>query len=62
MKDKPFLILQSLKYGNYFITSNCDKSEEEKCKLSNGKTAYKIIDYADTIKEAQIKIYGRSFK
>lgn len=58
-----FILLEGLEEGNRFITvNNPDKSDDQKCRLVDGTLAYKIIGYANSVKDAQIKLYGRTFK
>jgi hypothetical protein len=51
-----FVILQGIKKKNCFFTSYRDG--EDPTKLYNGTTAYKILGYADSIKEAQDFLYN----
>ena len=58
INSSPYIMLQGLKLGNRFITSNdITESEEEKCKLNTGETVYRILGYADSIEEAQHKLW-----
>jgi len=57
-----YVIYRGLEVGNRFFSLNNKKEpEEEKVKLLDGTVAYKILGYANTVAEAQIKLYGRSF-
>ncbi len=56
---KKFVILKGLREGNRFFSTN---SEEDPRYLVDGTLAYKILGYADTVEEAQIKLYGRASK
>lgn len=53
MSKKKYVILKGIKEGNKFFTMNLP----EPTKLANGTIAYKIIGYANTIKEAQSLLY-----
>ena len=59
-KKPKYIILQGVLAGNKFFSSN-SRTHGDPRYLSTGKLAYNIIGYAETIKEAQIKLYGRSF-
>lgn len=59
--EKPlgkYVILQSIEHGDRFFTLN--HPEEDQTILLNGKLAYNILGYTDTIREAQIFLYGYS--
>jgi hypothetical protein len=45
--------------GNIFFTTN--HPEEDQTKGCTGETWYEVIGYADTVKEAQAKLYGREY-
>lgn len=53
-----FVILKGLKEGNEFFSTN---GPEDCTRLSDGTVAYKIIGYADTVCEAQLKLYNRCY-
>ena len=61
--DKKFVLLEGFAVRNRFFTIN-DPNEpfEEKRKLKNGDVVYSVLGFADTVKEAQIKLYGREIK
>jgi hypothetical protein len=67
---KAFVILEGLNCGIWdcysdgdctykprFITTN----SADPTKMSDGTIQYKIIGYADSIEEAQIQLFGRSY-
>ena len=57
-----FVLLQGIKHGNKFFTTNDNnESKEDKVKMNDGTKAYNIIGYADSVQEAQIALYGKSF-
>lgn len=51
-----YVILEGIEKGNRFFSFNTD----DPTKLYDGTVAYEVIGYANTVKEAQIKLYGRS--
>lgn len=53
-----YVILRGLKHRNRFITSN-DKDDPRI--LADGSVGYEILAYANSIREAQVFLYGRSF-
>lgn len=66
--NSPFVILQSLEICDVcliphpvstFITTNDPKTDPTI--LANGTVAYKVLGYANSIAEAQTKLYGRSY-
>lgn len=57
MQNK-YVILRGLEHGNRFFTTN-DPAQDQ-TKLADGTVAYEVIGYADTIREAQTKLYGYS--
>lgn len=57
-KSPKFVILRGIKHGN---TCFCLNSETDPRYSATGELWYDIIGYADTVEEAQIKIYGRAF-
>ena len=44
-------------FGQKFFSDNLP--EENQTKLDDGRVAYKILGYAETVEEAQTKLYGR---
>lgn len=53
-----FVILRGLKFPNTsFFTANVGNPTT----LSDGTKAYSVVGYADSVQDAQIKLYGRSF-
>ena len=46
-------------YRSSFFTTYTEG--EDPTKLADGTVAYEIIDFADTVSEAQIKLYGRTY-
>lgn len=62
MAEDKYVLLEGFVYGNkFFTTNNPNIPESEKVKLSDGTIVYKILGYADSVEEAQMKLYGRSF-
>jgi len=59
-KTASYIILQGIEELNRFITTN--NINEDQTKLSNGKTAYIILGYANTIAEAQMYLYGKVYR
>lgn len=56
-----YVLLQGIiaeNYGQRFFTMTDNRDPEI---MENGVRAYETIGHADTIKEAQIKLYGRSY-
>jgi len=53
-----FVILEGIEEKNRFFTTN---TAEDPTRLNNGIVAYEVVGYADTVEEAQIELYGRSF-
>jgi len=58
-KDKELIIVEGLIAGNRFFSTNIRGYDERL--LANGKVAYRILGYADTSAEAQLKLYGETF-
>ena len=55
---KTFVILQGVLAVNIFdrfFTTNHENPET----MADGTVAYKVIGYADSVAEAQMKLYGR---
>ena len=53
-----YVILEGLEHGNRFFSLN---SEKDPTLSETGEVWYRIIGYADTIAEAQTKLFGISF-
>ena len=58
MNESKYVILQSIDHGDRFFRLNYP--EEDQTRLWNGKLAYHILGYANTVREAQIFLYGHS--
>lgn len=56
-RNYKYVILRNRECGTFFTTN----SDEDPTRLIDGTVAYTIVGYADTIAEAQIRIYGRSY-
>lgn len=54
----PFVILRGIQLGNRFFSTN---DGTDPTKLVDGTVAYTILGYADTIAEAQVALFGRSY-
>jgi hypothetical protein len=54
-----FIILQGLVEGNRFFTDHVKGKDQTK--LADGSLAYRVIGYAETVEEAQTKLYGKPF-
>ena len=54
---KKYTIFRSIEKGNRFFTLT-NFLVEDQTKLFDGTVAYEILGYADTIKEAQIFLFG----
>lgn len=52
-----FVILRGIERGNRFFTTNHIRPE----RIWNGEVAYEILGYADTVGEAQKKLYDRTY-
>lgn len=57
MKPK-YVILEGLEHGNKFFSLN---TEEDPTLSAKGEVWYKVIGYAETVAEAQTKLFGKSF-
>ena len=57
-----FVLLQNIEfpYGKFFTTHR-EGIDPDPTKLYDGTVAYEIIGYADTVDDAQQKLYGRTF-
>jgi len=53
-----FVILEGLKQGNRFFTSN---GKEDPQVIYDGTLGYKIIGFANTVREAQVQLYGEDW-
>ena len=58
-----FILLRGIAQGNAFFTSYDAETEtiEDACKLADGTVAYEYLGLADSVEEAQTRLYGRSF-
>lgn len=54
-----FVVLRSISTGHKFFTNNSPDSDPTK--LKDGTLAYTILGYANTVKDAQIMLFGRSY-
>lgn len=54
-----YVLLRGRSEGNRFFTEY--KAGIDPTLVEDGTVAYAVIDYADTIAEAQIKLYGKSY-
>lgn len=59
MRDKKYILLEGIELGNRFFTTN--DTHRDQTKGYTGETWYRVLGYADTIEEAQRKLYGVSF-
>lgn len=59
-----YCTLQSIEFGHKFITPFDPDTDtpESVVKMTDGKVAYKFLEIYDTIPQAQIAIYGRSYE
>lgn len=55
---KKYVLLRGIEEGNTFCSMN---TERDPTTSATGEKWYEIIGYADSIEEAQTKLYGRSF-
>lgn len=55
-----FVLLETIKYHTKFFSTYTEG--EDPATLWNGTIAYIVLGYADSIEEAQTKLYGRSFQ
>lgn len=53
-----FVLLRGLEEGNEFFSTNTDS---DPTKSYDGEIIYEVIGYADSVEEAQTKLYGRAF-
>ena len=60
IQKKKFVLLEGIETDNKFFSLNTPE-RDPRCS-ANGELWYNIIGYADTVEEAQIKLYGRVFK
>lgn len=57
--ETKFVILQGIAERNRFFSTHCP--EQDQTKLEDGTVAYRILGYAETVEQAQIFLYGRSY-
>lgn len=57
-EKSPFVILRGVAHGNRFFSCN---NGSDPTKLTDGTVGYTILGYADTVEEAQIALFGRSY-
>lgn len=58
-ENAQYAIFHGLKLHNeFFSPNNKAETEEELCRTDDGKISYRIIGYAHTCAEAQVKLYG----
>lgn len=55
-KDKQFVLLETIGLGSRFFTTN---GRVDPTKGEDGETWYRVVGYADTVEEAQSKLYGK---
>ena len=55
-----FILLQGIAEWNRFFTT-CIEGQDH-TKLEDGTVAYCVLGHAETVAEAQIKLYGRSYE
>ena len=53
-----YVILEGLEYGNQFFSTNVEG--QDPTLSAEGEVWYKILGYANTIRDAQIFLYGWS--
>ena len=58
-RHKELIILEGIEQGNRFFSMNTP--EEDGRFLADGRLVYKILGYADTTDEAQLKLYGSTY-
>jgi len=56
-KTAQYAIFQGIEEHNRFFSTN--HPNEDMTKLDNGKVAYVILGYANTIADAQMYLYGK---
>jgi hypothetical protein len=54
-----FVILKGLEHKNKFFSTYTEG--EDPTKSDTGETWYEILGYADSVEDAQIFLYGRTF-
>ena len=54
---KKFVILEGIEEGNRFFSTHTPGEDETR--LADGTLAYRILGYADTIAEAQLRLHGQ---
>jgi hypothetical protein len=60
--DKELILLQGTiasNFGNRFFTTNVKGKDQTR--LDTGEVAYTVLGYANTVAEAQMKLYGRVY-
>lgn len=55
-----YVLLEGLEYFNRFFSPYTNG--EDPTKSAKGETWYKILGFADSVEEAQMKLYGRVYK
>jgi len=58
-KPNQYVLLEGIKHLNRFFTTY--SPGEDPAKLKDGTVVYRILGYADTTAEVQMKLYGRTF-
>ena len=53
------VLLEGIKRLNRFFSGYTPG--EDPARLSDGTVAYRVLGYADSVEEAQMKLYGRTF-
>lgn len=56
--DPKYILLEGLEHGFRFIITN---EGEDPRYLADGKQGFRIIGYAESVRAAQIKLYGKSY-
>lgn len=54
-----YVLLEGLEFFNRFFSPYNPK--DDPTKSATGETWYKILGFADTVEEAQMKLYGRTY-
>ena len=58
-RSAKFVLLKGLEQGNRFFSSYSE--DEDPTKLLDGTVAYAIIGWANSVEEAQLHLYGRTY-
>jgi hypothetical protein len=58
-KEPKITMFEGIIAGNRFFSSY--EPDKDQTKLDNGIVAYRILGYADSTEEAQLKLYGRTY-